>query len=101
MPQIWYLEVGNALIAGIIRKRMSEADAFEQLANLTELPIKSDGMTANLAWTEILTLARRHRLTTCDASYVEPALRLHLPLATRDTDIIAAAKKLDVEVLQF
>ncbi len=101
VPQIWSLEVANALIVGQLRNRITEADASEQLENFNHLPIKIDGLTASMAWPGILSLARQHRLTTYDASYIELALRSQQPLATRDTAMIAAAKKLNVEILQF
>ena len=101
VPQIWPLEVANALIVGQLRNRITEADASEQLENFSHLPIAIDDMTASMAWTGILSLARQHRLTTYDASYIELALRSQHPLATRDTAMIAAAKKLNVEILQF
>ncbi len=40
----------------------------------------------------VLTLARKHRLTVYDASYLELAQRENLPLATLDQALQAAAK---------
>ena len=39
-----------------------------------------------------MTLARKHRLTVYQASYLELAQRETLPLATRDADLIRAAR---------
>jgi predicted nucleic acid-binding protein len=39
----------------------------------------------------IIALARRHRLTIYDASYLELSLREALPLATLDKDLAGAA----------
>jgi predicted nucleic acid-binding protein len=39
-----------------------------------------------------MTLARRRRLTVCDAAYLELALRRGLPLATLDTALADAAR---------
>jgi predicted nucleic acid-binding protein len=39
------------------------------------------------ALTDTLQLARRHNLSTYDASYLELALRDGLPLATNDADL--------------
>src|SRR5438876_1193785 len=41
---------------------------------------------------QVLGLARRHHLTVYDASYVELALRLGLPLGTLDMPLAAAAR---------
>ena len=47
----------------------------------------------------ILALSRRHALTTYDASYLELAMRLSLPLATRDTDLKRAAQSAGIELI--
>jgi hypothetical protein len=41
-------------------------------------------------WRDILTLARREKLTTYDATYLEPAVRWDLPLLTRNNELRAA-----------
>jgi predicted nucleic acid-binding protein len=44
-------------------------------------------------------LADRHRLTVCDATYLELALRLSLPLATLDDDLRHTAQQEGVPLL--
>ena len=44
-------------------------------------------------------LARTERLTTCDAAYLELAMRRGLPLATQDRVLREAGKRLGVSVL--
>ena len=44
-----------------------------------------------------LQLARRYKLSAYDASYLELALRLGMPLATLDEDLKKAAKKAGVK----
>ncbi len=101
VPQIWPLEVANALLMGEKRERISQKDVSKQLENFRQLPIEIDHATAEEAWNAILTLARQYQLTTYDASYLELAKRLKIPLATRDKELIAGAKKLGVEVAKF
>ncbi len=48
---------------------------------------------------EILTLARSEGVTTYDAAYLELAMRLGVPLATKDTALQQAAGKLGNPVL--
>lgn len=48
---------------------------------------------------ETLWLARAERLTTYDAAYLELAMRLGMPLATKDEALAAAARRLGVSVL--
>ena len=44
-----------------------------------------------------LDLARSHRLSACDASYLQLALALRLPLATLDKRLAQAAEELGIE----
>jgi predicted nucleic acid-binding protein len=101
VPQLWHLEVANALIVGEIRNRITYAIMVGQLQHLSELPIQIDHSTAGVAWHSILSIAREERLTTYDAAYVDLAIRLNLPLASRDTAMIRAAKNLGVEIIEF
>lgn len=49
------------------------------------MSIETDPETDRFAWTTTVRLADRHGLSHCDASYLELALRLGLPLASLDT----------------
>jgi len=62
------------------------------LAGLEGLPIRIDRETGDRAWLETLAVADKHRLTVYDATYLELALRLALPLATLDDDLRQAAQ---------
>lgn len=101
VPQLWHLEVCNALIIGEIRKRITYAEMIGQLEHFRQLHIDVDNSTASLAWNSILSIARQEKLTTYDASYVELAVRLNLALASRDKAMLNAAKKLGVDIIQF
>jgi predicted nucleic acid-binding protein len=46
-----------------------------------------------------LDLARAEHLTAYDAAYLELAMRLGVPLATKDQELGEAAERLGVEVL--
>ena len=61
------------------------------LADLAVLPITVDLETDRQAWGATASLAARHRLTLCDAAYLELARRRGLPLATLDKELRAAA----------
>jgi predicted nucleic acid-binding protein len=47
-----------------------------------------------------LALARHHRLTVYDATYLDVAQRRGLPLATRDQDLADAAKESGVTLIE-
>ncbi len=61
--------------------------------------IITDNQTGKHVWQESLILADRHRLTVYDATYLELALRLSLPLATLDDDLRRAAQDEGVTLL--
>ncbi|MEY3204532.1 MAG: hypothetical protein RLZZ21_863 [Planctomycetota bacterium] len=91
VPTLWPLEVANALLMGERRKRATEAKVTTFLSLLAALPITLDEETASRAWQHSLHLARSHRLSVCDATYLELSLRHGLPLATLDDKLAAAA----------
>jgi len=101
VPQIWPLEVANALLVGEIRNRITIEGIAGLLDQFGKLPIEIDSSTTNSAWKEILSIARQQHLTTYDACYVELANRLKLPLASNDKEMIGAAMKLGIEIIKF
>ncbi len=90
-PQLWPVEALNGLLTAERRGRIS-VDTRRSLAGfLSDLPISIDDETASRTWRETAYLAETHRLTAYDATYLELARRLRLPLATADKPLIAAA----------
>src|SRR5262249_22935678 len=98
-PELWPLEVGNILVNVCHRKRISYAKISEFLALLENLNIQIDKETSLRSFTEILSLAYSEKLTTYDAAYLELAMRLGLPLATKDSKLAKTAAKLGVKVI--
>jgi predicted nucleic acid-binding protein len=96
VPSIWSLEVGNALMTALRRKRISDGDFDRCISALSALPIEVDP-TAGLAG--VLSIARRFGLTSYDAAYLELAQRRGFPLATLDEKMRQACKALKVPVL--
>jgi predicted nucleic acid-binding protein len=78
----------NVLVVNERRGRLTEAGTAAFLRALSRLAITID---RNASEAEVLTLARRHRLTVYDACYLELAQREGLSLATLDQDLIRAA----------
>ena len=99
VPAIWRLEVANGLQAGLRRGRLDAKRRNAMLAALADLPIGADPETDRHAWTATLRLADRHVLTLYDASYLELALRLGLPMATLDKALRSAADTAGVPLL--
>jgi predicted nucleic acid-binding protein len=99
-PAIWPLEVGNVLLVAERKKRLSEAALIRFLALINNLPITVEQETPERMLKEIVSLARAHNLSTFDASYLDLAMRLGLPIATRDASVMKAAKKCRVQAFQ-
>ncbi|MGD0941440.1 MAG: type II toxin-antitoxin system VapC family toxin [Terracidiphilus sp.] len=93
VPDLWRIEVANALNMGIRRGRIGKSMRDSVLADLGSLPIQIDRETQLHTWGRTLELADLHRLTVYDATYLELALRLSLPLATLDDELRQAAQQ--------
>ena len=89
VPALWWFEVRNILVVNERRKRLTEADSGIFLRELARLPITLDRTPDE---SEVLRLARTHRLSVYDASYLELAQRHTVELATLDADLIEAAR---------
>jgi predicted nucleic acid-binding protein len=98
-PSLWPLEVLNALLMAEKRKRINAIKRHELIGLLQTLPIAIDAQTVMQAWIVTNRLAEQNGLTVYDASYLELAQRLNLPLATLDEPLRAAAMTLGVPLL--
>ncbi len=96
VPVTWGLEVSNVIARAEAKGLLLEAQSEAFLEMLSNAPIRADGATFAQALNSTLNLARRHRLSAYDASYLELALRSGLPLATLDADLAKAARKAGV-----
>lgn len=97
-PAIWPLEVGNVLLVAERKKRLGQAASVRFLSLLGALPITVEQEPSERMLKEILSLARTLGLSTYDASYLDSAMRLDLPLATLDAALANAAKKSGVQM---
>jgi len=88
-PPLLYFEIRNVLIVNERRGRLTEEQSERFLRNLKRLPIEIDHACEDA---RLLALAREHRLTAYDASYLELAVRQRLPLATLDAALERAAR---------
>ena len=88
VPSLWWFEVRNILAVNERRKRIKEPDTNSFLRNLSRLRIRVDRAPEEAI---VLRLARNHRLSVYDASYLELALREALPIATLDSELAVAA----------
>src|SRR3972149_185270 len=63
VPLHWQLEVGNALLLAMRRRRISSQLRSETLATIIKLQIPRDDHTLQQAWAASMELADAHRLT--------------------------------------
>ena len=96
VPSFWWFEVRNILVVNERRKRIAESGTNSFLRELARLRIRVDREPEESA---VLRLARTHRLSVYDASYLELALREGIPLATLDTQLAAAALSEGTELI--
>lgn len=93
-------DVANALLVGERRHRIMPADTAWFLTILGAFPINVDDETVAHAWADTMHLARAHNLSSYDASYLELAIRLGLPLASLDAKLKTAAEAVGVPLFE-
>jgi len=101
VPQHWRLEVANLGRKAVRQKRITREELEEGIGLLAILPVRTDGLTDELAWSRILDLASDHDLTSYDAAYLELAKRSRLSLATADKALIRAARRESVRLFRI
>ena len=97
VPVTWGLEAGNVLARAEANGWMTKDRVDKSLTLIGGLKIEVDEETYARSLGDTLDLARRYKLSAYDASYLELAKRLALPLATLDEKLIKAARKAGVE----
>ncbi len=93
VPSLWHTEITNALLVGERRKVITEAQVIDYLHKISRLPIITDETMAFNRREIILNLAREHKLTTYDATYLDLALRNDATLATFDMPLATAMRR--------
>ncbi len=87
-PEVFWHEVRNLLLTAERRGRIDERHADASMARLRRLPIVCPGETDDR---EVMALARTHRLSAYDASYLALAIREGCALASLDRRLNEAA----------
>jgi predicted nucleic acid-binding protein len=97
VPSIWPMEMANVFVVAERRGRVSSADAARAVEILLCLPIEAERGDLE-ALSRIRLLAREHKLSAYDASYLDLARRTGFPIATLDHALQAAARKCGVSL---
>ena len=99
-PLFWPVEVLNGLLMAERRKRITQVVSAAFLRDLEKLRVQLDtGITVNPFVPAVEVLARQHGLTAYDAAYLELAVRLAIPLATLDKDLLKAGRTAGVPIV--
>ncbi len=96
VPSLFWHEMRNTLLLVERRGRSAPGTAEVAIGRLRRLPIR---VMENSEDHEVLVLAPRYGLTAYDASYLDVAIGLKLPLATADRRLAAAATSAGIAVL--
>lgn len=96
VPQLWHLEVRNALLAAHRRGRIDDDQLVQRIRSLSALPVTTD-LVPDL--NSAFDLARSHNLSFYDAIYLELAHRRQAALATLDNRLGLAASAEGLRIL--
>jgi len=98
VPVLWWYEIANALASARRRGRVTAADHARLLELYRTLPVKTDALFADRAFTESSRTAAASGLSAYDAAYLELAARRGLGLATLDDRLADTAVELGLPV---
>ena len=99
VPEHFSLELTNVLISAERRKKVTYPQILEFLSVIERLNLQIDRETADRGFRNILALAYTEKLTSYDAAYLELAMRLGVPLATKDIALREAAKRVGIKLI--
>jgi len=99
VPALWPLEVANALLVLVRRRKLSEDERQAALGWLGGLRVRPDHDAASAAFSRLSELATLYQLSVYDAAYLELAQRRRLPLGCKDGPLRTAAKAAGVDLL--
>ena len=98
VPALWPLEVANALMVLVRRRKLNEDERQTGLGWLGGLPLRIDHDAASLAFSRLSELAAAHHLSVYDAAYLELAQRRKLALGCTAGPLRKAAKQAGVSL---
>ncbi|MEB3172360.1 MAG: type II toxin-antitoxin system VapC family toxin [Cyanobacteriota bacterium] len=97
-PGLLLWEVANVLLMAQRKGRLSHAERVEALQLIESLDIQLDAAAPAVVWHDVILLADQTGLTSYDAAYLELAMRLGTPLASRDKELQRCCDQLGVQL---
>ncbi|WP_438749228.1 type II toxin-antitoxin system VapC family toxin [Pararhizobium sp. O133] len=95
-PDLLWHEIRNILVIAERRNRVAEDGIANLIVNLRRVPLRIVDMNDDL---RIVQLARDHRLSGYDATYLALAITENLPLVTLDKKLVNAARAVGLPLL--
>jgi len=99
VPVLWFYEASAVLSRAQTTGTLVASRATAFITELRSLNITADDAGVAHVFTDVHRLALSYRLTSYDAAYLELAIRLNLPLATLDDELVRAAGAAGVPLL--
>lgn len=96
VPALWPLEVANVLLVAERRNRIDKQRVAQFWELLHKLNIEVEEYASLQLGRSIGMLARKHKLSSYNAAYLELAIRRELPLISLDKKLVAAAAQYNV-----
>jgi len=97
VPSVWRAEFASVLLAFTHNRRLRPAQVTSIIEQIEVLEMIVDPAPPSVR--KLVELGRRHALGAYDTCYLELAMRLHLPLATRDDALRKAGRRAGVAVI--
>jgi predicted nucleic acid-binding protein len=95
-PALLLWEVANVLLMAQRRGRLNQAQRVEALQLIESLGLSLDAPAQAVVWHDVIQLADQTGLSSYDAAYLELAMRLGTPLASRHKDLQRCCHQLGV-----
>ena len=95
-PEILPYEIGNALIAMVKRKQLTDKEAMSALKTVNSIPVRLVSVDIPKA----LKIALKYNIYAYDAYFLQCAIELSYPLITLDKKMKKVALDLNIKVLE-
>jgi predicted nucleic acid-binding protein len=92
VPPIFNIEIANVIARAEHLGQLHEAVSAQFIETLESMSIEVDDVSQSKSLTSVLDLARRYKLSSYDASYLEIALRKGIGIASLDKELMSAFK---------
>lgn len=99
VPALWWWDTQNAVLTLTRRRVLTPERALQIRVELALLSKRVDGPPGEHTIDRTWAIATQHVMTFYDASYVELAMRLGLPLASSDAAVRNAAARLGLTLI--